>query len=128
MRAHHTLSILIAILLFGAGFAYVTSPVVSTIETGEYTSETKTAHIIPVLSNTTVIAAMEAYAAAEPTFSFSGRDFSGLGLFVEEINGLKNRDGFYWTLFINNTLSEKGASLASVVPGDIVEWRYQKGI
>ncbi|HCM43599.1 MAG: hypothetical protein UY39_C0043G0006 [Candidatus Kaiserbacteria bacterium GW2011_GWC2_49_12] len=85
-------------------------------------------HTIPVLSRATVLEAMEEYAGANTAFVFSGQDFPSLGLFVDEINGLKNAGGFYWTLFINNTLSEKGASSAEVKPGDVVEWRYQKGI
>ena len=86
-----------------------------------------TIYTIPVLSNTTVLEAMRALATLS-NFSFSGNDFTGLGLFVDEINGLKNASGYYWTLFVNDELSQAGASSAKVVPGDIVEWRYQKGI
>jgi len=75
-------------------------------------------YTIPVVSETTVLQTMEAYAEANGDFSFSGREFPGLGFFVEEIGGLRNRDGFYWTLFINNALSEKGAAAAEVSSGD----------
>ena len=168
MRPYKILITLIAVALFGAGFAYVIAPAPQLLEEriqsstqeststqktleeidtslagspspaspassdSEVTSEqavpVKTSYVIPILTQATVLQAMEAYAAIDSGFFFSGHDFPGLGLFVEEIGGLKNRDGFYWTLFINNTLSEKGASTVNANPGDVVEWRYQKGI
>jgi len=84
-------------------------------------------YTIPVSSEGTVLEVMNAY-AAQSDFSFSGREFAGLGLLIEEIGGLKNAGGFYWTLYINNKLSEKGVSSVRVAPPNIVEWRYQKGV
>lgn len=81
---------------------------------------------IPVSGNT-VLSSMEALAASGE-FSFSGREYPGLGLFVEEIGGLKSADGFYWTLFVDGILSEQGASSARVSQDSVVEWRYQKGL
>lgn len=167
MRPNHITFILIAVVLFGAGFAYVKTPppqateivsetaikvdqkvlqkedndhtkiVVTETISAQFSDqifsiespvpEPPTKYTIPVLSDTTVIAAMNAYATVA-NFSFSGRDFPGLGLFVEEIDGRKNGGGFYWTLFINNELSEKGASQMEVSPSDTVEWRYQKSV
>ena len=43
-------------------------------------------------------------------------------------SGRENADGFYWTLFINNELSVKGATQSGISPADSIEWRYQKGI
>ena len=79
------------------------------------------------LAETTVLGAMEQYAAANHGFSFSGRDFPGLGFYVEELNGKKSGSGFYWILYVNGTSSELGASSVRVHPGDVVEWRYEKG-
>lgn len=87
----------------------------------------QTSYAIPVSAEGTVLEAMRAHAAATD-FSFSGSEFPGLGLFVEEIGGLANEDGYYWTLFIDNALSEQGASSARVTPRNHVEWRYQKGL
>lgn len=132
MRPHYLISILIAVVLFGAGFAYVQNPpsqareiIPKTILRPEI--ETATTYRIPVLSHTTVLDAMNAYATTID-FTFSGSEFPGLGLFVEEINGQRNGGGYYWTLFINNELSEKGVSQMEVSPSDTVEWRYQKGV
>ena len=98
-----------------------------TEESLEQTAPVLTSYVIPILSETTVLRAMDAYAAADSSFFFSGRDFPGLGYFVEEIKGRMNADGYYWILRINGTLSELGASQARVQPGDTVEWRYEKG-
>ena len=65
--------------------------------------------------------------AAEGSLNFSGRDFPGLGFFVEEMNGRKNTGGYYWILLINGKKSDLGASQARLKEGDVVEWRYEKG-
>ncbi|MBI4088390.1 DUF4430 domain-containing protein [Candidatus Kaiserbacteria bacterium] len=65
--------------------------------------------------------------STEGRLSFSGRDFPGLGFFVEEINGRRSADGYYWILRINGALSDKGVSQARVETGDIIEWRYEMG-
>lgn len=90
-------------------------------------SKFATYYSVPVSQEGTVLEAMNAYAATSD-FSFSGREFSGLGLLVEEIGELENMDGYYWSLYINGELSELGVSSARVYPGDTVEWRYQKGV
>jgi len=71
---------------------------------------------------------MKVFQDTDSDFSFSGRDFPGLGFFVDSIGGKKSAKGFYWTLFINNNLSETGVSSTNVMPGDTILWRYQKGI
>ena len=59
-------------------------------------------------------------------FSFKAKNYSGLGYFVEEINGIKNADGFYWTLYINNKYSTVGVSQYKLMSGDSVWWKYEK--
>mgnify|MGYP001574888162 CR=1 FL=1 len=85
-----------------------------------------------------VLDAMRAF-SAEGSFNFSGRDFPGLGFFVEEINNLpalhaqawqagkKNAEGYYWILLINGKKSDLGVSQARIQQGDVIEWRYEKG-
>jgi len=65
--------------------------------------------------------------AAEGSFSFSGRDFPGLGFFVEEMNGRKNMDGYYWILYVNGTPSQTGASQTMLSDGNTIEWRFERG-
>lgn len=107
--------------------------VVSTPSSYTETSETPVAHPqktqyeIPILSDGTVLDAMRAYAETS-NFVFSGETFAGLGFFVNDIGDIKNKDGYYWTLFIDGKVSELGASSVHVLPGARVEWRYQKGL
>lgn len=128
---------LLAALISGAAFFFYTQPEkASTREPISASAPEESArsasqeplreYRIPV-SGSTVLSSMEAFAASGE-FSFSGREYPGLGLFVEEIGGLKNAEGFYWTLFVNGILSEKGASSAEIAPDSNIEWRYQKGL
>lgn len=86
------------------------------------------AYVIPILQPESVLDAMRAYASSNTEFTFETQHFAGLGELIESINGRKNAEGFYWTLYINDELSFKGASSAEVSPADVVEWRYQKGV
>ena len=74
----------------------------------------------------TVLEAMNEHAAAHQ-FEFKTREFPGLGVMIESINGLENADGYYWILYINWKNSEKGVSSARVTLGDSIEWKYEKG-
>lgn len=58
-------------------------------------------------------------------FRYSGKDFSGLGFFVESINGTKSEGGMYWILYVNGVLAGEGVSQLIVKPGDRIEWRYE---
>lgn len=76
---------------------------------------------------TSLADAMEALATQQTGFSFSAREFSGMGAFVESIEGRPNEDGFYWILSINGTKSARGVSSVILHQGDSVEWRYERG-
>ncbi|MDE1925016.1 MAG: DUF4430 domain-containing protein [Patescibacteria group bacterium] len=78
-----------------------------------------------VPAGATVLDAMRILASTT-NFTFSGRDYPGLGIFVESINGKANADNFYWTLYVNGVSSTQGASQAKISPGDVVVWRYEK--
>lgn len=65
--------------------------------------------------------------ASTTDFSFKANFYSGLGYFIEEINGVKNQGGTYWTLYVNSKYSEVGASAYKLSDGDSVEWKYEKG-
>ncbi|MBI5254475.1 DUF4430 domain-containing protein [Candidatus Falkowbacteria bacterium] len=59
--------------------------------------------------------------------NFKTKTFSGLGEFVEEINGLKNdpQSGKYWMYYINGETAKLGISTQIVKPGDLIEWKYE---
>ncbi len=67
-------------------------------------------------------------AAREQGLSFKGREFSGMGFFVEEINGKaeSNRQRMYWIYSVNNKKAEVGVSSYIIQPNDVISWSYEK--
>ncbi len=61
---------------------------------------------------------------------FTGKDFSGIGYFVEEINGkrqdLSNRH--FWIYYVNDQKAKAGISSVFVDNQDIIEWKYEDEI
>lgn len=60
-------------------------------------------------------------------FQFGGKEFPGLGFFIQEINGLEQspRAGKYWIYYINGRKAEVGISAYTVNDHDIILWRYE---
>ena len=94
---------------------------VELIVSGNNTSNKFTAKIEP---GKTVIDLMKLLAVND-NFEFKSKE-SSLGAFVEEINGLKNDSGknMYWLLYINDLLSDVGASQYIITIGDKIEWKF----
>lgn len=67
-------------------------------------------------------------AQEETDFSFSGREFAGLGFFVEEIQGKRQnpREGRYWIYSVNGQKVELGVSLYKLKANDVISWSYEK--
>ena len=62
--------------------------------------------------------------ASSTSFSFNAKYYSGLGYFIDAINGVKNANGDYWTLYVNGTYATVGASAYILSENDSVEWKY----
>ncbi len=58
--------------------------------------------------------------------SFRGKDFGGIGFFVEEINGVSQHHPMYWIYSINGKKSQVGVSQYRLQPGDVISWSYEK--
>lgn len=75
------------------------------------------------------VANVLARAAEAELISLSTTDYGGsLGLFIEELNGVRNDPAqrLYWHLYINGQRSPLGASSAVVKEGDVIKWSYEK--
>lgn len=59
-------------------------------------------------------------------FIFTGREYIGMGFFVESINGKVSADSHYWILYKNGTRSSTGVSQTTLHAGDVAEWKYEK--
>ncbi|MBP9759995.1 MAG: DUF4430 domain-containing protein [Candidatus Pacebacteria bacterium] len=79
---------------------------------------------VPVYTEGTVLSAMEAYRDTG-VFTFSGRDFPGIGFFIDTVQGRKATDTHFWILYVNGRTSNVGVSQARVKQGDVVEWKYE---
>lgn len=66
--------------------------------------------------------------AAVQGFEFKGREFSGIGFFVEEIQGKaqSNRARMYWIYSINGKKAEVGVSNYIIQPNDVISWSYEQ--
>jgi len=84
-----------------------------------------TTYLVDIASNETVIGAMRALASTGDLV-YTGRDYPGLGTFVDSINGKKSADGLYWILYLNGTTTSRGASATVLNVGDVVEWKCEK--
>ncbi len=66
-------------------------------------------------------------AQADQIMEFSGKEFPGIGYFVEEINGkqedLKGRR--FWIYYVNGQKAKAGISSVFVNNQDIIEWKYE---
>lgn len=78
-----------------------------------------------VLEGSSIYEAMLQLVSTTP-FRFNARYFNGLGYFIEEINGIKNKGGAYWTLYVNEEFAHSGASDYKVQAGDVIEWKFEK--
>lgn len=59
---------------------------------------------------------------------FGGREYTGIGFFVDEINGVKNNEGGnskYWIYSINGQKAQVGISQYILQDGDIISWNYE---
>ena len=58
---------------------------------------------------------------------FKGSDYSGMGFFIEEINGVKNNPaGENWIYYINGRPAPIGISYYKLKNNDTIEWKYEK--
>ncbi len=81
------------------------------------------AYTFTVPENANVHEAMTILSKTTP-FTFTAKEYSGLGYFIEAINGVKNAGGYYWTLYMNGKYSTVGASDLKLSAGDHIEWKY----
>ncbi len=58
-------------------------------------------------------------------FSFISKEYSGLGIFIDEINGVAGESGKYWIYYVNE--KEAGVSVSKYLlkSGDIITWKQE---
>ena len=80
-----------------------------------------------ILQNTSVYDFM-VHLQETQDFQFSGRDFFGIGFFVEEINHVKEntQKRIYWIFYVNDQKAKVGISSYIIQPNDVILWKYEK--
>ena len=71
--------------------------------------------------------AMDELSEKDSDFSYSGMT-SSYGLMIETINGeraIYDKDGAYWSLYVNDEYGEYGADSQPVTDGDKYTWKYE---
>lgn len=74
----------------------------------------------------TVYEAMEEM-VKENKISVEFKQFSGLGAFVQSIDGLAPQDNQYWIYYLNGKIANVGISLTKLKNDDVITWRYEAG-
>jgi hypothetical protein len=80
---------------------------------------------VTVVANETLYEAMRALMSSG-VLALTGRDYPGLGFFVNSLNGKENSGGMYWVFYVNGVSATEGASTLVMKPGDRIEWKYEK--
>lgn len=58
---------------------------------------------------------------------FKSNNYSGMGFFITEINGVKNDPaGKNWLYYVNDKLAPIGISFYKLKNNDTIEWKYEK--
>ena len=58
-------------------------------------------------------------------FTFKYKEYPSMGIFVEEINGVRGSQGKYWIYYVNDKEAEVGISKNIVKDGDIISWKQE---
>ncbi len=61
----------------------------------------------------------------ENIFSFNYKEYPALGIFIDEINGVKGGNGKYWIYFVNGKEASVGVSKYILDEGDIINWELK---
>lgn len=66
-------------------------------------------------------------ASSEFGFSFGYSNDSAYGVFVEELDGVRNNPsaGKYWVYYLNGKYASLGASSQKISEGDVISWCYE---
>jgi hypothetical protein len=64
----------------------------------------------------------------EGKINFKSKTYTGMGKFIDELNGIRGNGDKYWIYYVNNKKARIGVSNYKINPGDVVSWRYEKDI
>ena len=81
---------------------------------------------ISVAVGDTAYEVLQALDEEDPELLLVAKEYPGLGILIEGINGkINGEDDKYWQYFVNGTMPQVGADKLELKDGDVVEWRYE---
>lgn len=64
----------------------------------------------------------------EGKISFTEKTYTGMGKFIDEINGVKGNGEKNWIYYVNGEKAKIGISVYKLKPGDVVSWKYENDL
>lgn len=61
----------------------------------------------------------------EGKINFTEKNYTGMGKFISEINGIKGNGVKNWIYYVNGVEAEVGVSNYKINKGDIISWKYE---
>lgn len=62
----------------------------------------------------------------EGIINFTEKNYTGMGKFINSINGIKGDRNHSWIFYVNNEKSGVGVSNYQIKNGDVVSWKYEE--
>jgi len=62
----------------------------------------------------------------EGKITFTEKNYTGMGKFIETINGIQSNGDQNWIYYVNNQKAKVGVSNYKIKSGDVVSWKYEK--
>lgn len=99
------------------------NPIVLKVNDEEYKAEWQENMTVYSLMNSLTL-------SSQKPFIFKAKEYPGMGMFVEEINTIKNdpQNNTYWIYYINGQSAKVGISGYFIQKGDIINWKYANTI
>ena len=80
---------------------------------------------VKIRTDETVLQVLQTLNSSDPQVSLSTKTYSGLGILVDGMHGVKNgTDKKYWQYKVNGVLPQIGADSYKLKDGDTVEWFF----
>jgi uncharacterized membrane protein len=80
---------------------------------------------IEIKEGDSVYDVMETLQNSGQDFSFKYKEYSGMGVFIEEIKEVRGKAGSYWIYYINGEEASVGVSKYILKGGDVVTWKQE---
>ena len=80
---------------------------------------------VSVKEGDTVFGMMNRLKSENNNFDFKYKEYPSLGVYINEINGIKEGNGKYWIYYVNGKEAEIGISKFKVSNGDIINWKLE---